>query len=468
MHKLFPVNVRSSPKLPGNSIVVPGEVLRTANAVIGQQVELSFGKRMVSVRLAGTTPESPGNQSIYLAENIRQQLLLPASVLLNLLPDRNTGRWRLGPLIGIFANRFEKAGKPFGEQTSFFRSLKAAAARLNAFCFAFCPDDIHWEKEVIRGFVPPLPGQDTGEWETMVLPFPDVMYDRGLFPRGVKRNAATNARKVLRNYPGVRFFNPFFFGKWKTHKLLAKHDGLFPYLPETRFISSMADIEELVQRHRTVYLKPSGGSSGKGIMRLTLTREGYSVENRVTRNVQTRIFPERAGLEASLCRLINEKRFIVQQGLDLAKAHGCPFDIRVLMQKDMAGRWQRTGMATRVAAPGSYITNIHAGGKATRISSLLTQAFPGSEVPAKVMREIRRVCSLAVSWLSAEGSPLFGETAIDLGVDTAGRVWIIEFNAIPGRSVFRRIRAANILARAIARPMEYSFFLAGFSMESHK
>ncbi len=462
MFKSYPVNLTCSPSLPYGRIMVSADILKNLHLNPGHPLNLCIGNRKVTVCFAGVH-RTASTLSLCVADDIRQSLMLPVPITINLAVNTKQDLWRLGPLIGIFANRNDNIRRPFGEQTGFFRKLKSVAHRLNSFCFVFCPRDIDWEKKVIRGSVPPLPGDETTGWVTRVFPFPDVIYDRGLFPKGDLRHAAGEVRKILRKYPGISFFNPGFFGKWKTHRILSKHETLYRYLPETRFCHSIADVHDLLARNGTVYLKPSGGSSGRGIIRLTALPQRYIINLRVAKQVKTLEIKEQAELEKRLQQLIGGQRFIVQQGLKLAKFNGNPFDIRILMQKNRRGVWLRTGMAIRVAGSGNFISNIHAGGQAAKISSILPRVFPQLSLAGNIANDLRRLSSLIASWVTAEYDPLFGEIAIDLGIDESGRVWIIELNAVPGRSVFKRIGAADILDRAISRPMEYAFFLAGFT-----
>lgn len=461
---LYPVTVRYSPELPANGIKLPADM--SPKFSTGKPVNLCFGKRKVSLTITGFH-QPASSRCLSLSEKAGEILLLPTHVKSNLLFDRDRGCLRLGPLIGIFANRLCKTTKPFGEQTSFFCSLKSKAVEANSFVFAFSPSDINWQNETITAWIPPPTHCTKVPWETLTLPFPDSIYDRGLFPKGEKRRAAAKARKILRNYPDVKLFNPAFFGKWKTHKLLSKHELLFPHLPDTQLYYSMTDIHDMLKKHETVYLKPSGGSSGRGIIRVTANNTGYDVDLRVAKQVMTLRNLKRNDLETHLKPLLEGRRYIVQQGLNLARINSCPFDIRLLMQRDRQGIWKRTGMAVRIASPGSYISNIHAGGRAEQITTVLPKALPDLRTSAKTIRDIRRLSSLIASLITNEGNPLFGEVAIDLGVDVSGKVWIIELNAIPGRSVFRRIKAKEALARAISRPMEYASFIAGFGTRSN-
>ncbi len=465
MPNLYVVDLMCSSNLRPGEITASPEIQRSLNLNPGGQLVLCAGNRKFPVRYAKLTFPAAAS-SLYIADDVRQGLLLPVPLTLNLNVGSKPGLWRLGPLVGIFANRFEKPLKPFGEQTGFFRKLRSAAGDLHSFCFAFYPGDVDWENRVIHGSIPPLPGDESTGWLTRALPFPDVIYDRGLFPRGDRRKAAAEARKVFRKYPGVQFYNPAFFGKWKTHRLLAKHETLGDYLPETRLYTAITDVYELLAKHGTVYLKPSGGSSGKGIIRLTSSPSGWVANFRVGRQVKKLEGSRQDKFEDRLKQLMGKREYIVQQGLKLAEFKGHPFDVRILMQKNRLGRWLFTGMAARIAGPGNFLSNLHAGGQAARISIVLNQVFPHSPAAGQIKNQIRKLSFLAASWVSSEGNPLFGEIAVDLGIDETGKVWVIELNAIPGRSVFRRIGAEKVLARAVSRPMEYACFLAGFTRQT--
>lgn len=466
MLRYYSVKIITLKSLPGSSITVSTDIMKSPGLKPGGNLSLQAGNKTVRVRMLGTHGTAAGT-SVFLSEKVRDSLLLPTPLILNLISGDNSDIWRLGPVIGIFANRTENSGRPFGEQTGFFRKLNSVGKNLNSLCFAFGPDDIDWESKVIRGTIPPLPDTDQG-WQTVTLPFPDAVYDRGLFPKGEKRRAASESRKILRNYPGIKFFNPAFFGKWKTHKLLSKHEVLQEHLPETMLLRSGTEIFELLERHGTVYIKPSGGSSGRGIIRITANSGGYVVSLRISRQVKSINFSDRVKLRDFILNVVGQTRYIVQQGLNLVTLHSSPLDIRVLMQKNLHGVWHRTGMAARVAGKGNYISNIHAGGRAAKISSILPLIFSDLDKVQNIQNDISRLSSLIAAWVSSEGNPLFGEIAVDLGIDTTGKIWIIELNAIPGRTVFRRIGAMKIAAHALSRPMEYACFLSGFAPQLNK
>ncbi|MNN57292.1 Endospore coat-associated protein YheD [compost metagenome] len=51
------------------------------------------------------------------------------------------------------------------------------------------------------------------------------------------------------------------------------------------------------------------------------------------------------------------------------------------------------------------------------------------------------------------------ELGLDLGVDRDGRVWIIEANTKPGRSIFRKLGQEKLLLQAERNPIAYACYI---------
>ncbi len=70
-------------------------------------------------------------------------------------------------------------------------------------------------------------------------------------------------------------FNWSFFDKWDVYNLLEGTDA-YKHVPDSRINPSASDIREMLEKHKFIYLKPTGGSLGIGIYRLTYNpKRGY-------------------------------------------------------------------------------------------------------------------------------------------------------------------------------------------------
>ncbi len=406
----------------------------------------------------------PNNEHLFfLNTNIITGPTPPDNINVSLVSGKD-GTLRLGPVLGILSHCTGKPARLFGEQTSFLKKLIRIGRSQNMLVYVFSPAEVNWQQGTISGYT--LTGTGDDEiWLQTVYPFPDVIYDRGLFPPGEQRRAAAEVRKKLRTANDIKYFNPAFFGKWKTHRWFLEHSSLRLHLPETVLAESANDVCSMIESFPEIYIKPVGGSSGRGIIKISRLANGkYFYERRVKGRSQGLAVADNRELSAIIQPALSKRKHIVQQGIRLAKYKNRTFDVRVLMQKNGAGRWVLTGIAARVAGENAFITNVHAGGKAEKISTVLAAAFSyNNHLQNSILANLRRLALLACVWIEERTRLQFGEIAVDLGVAADGYVWFIELNAVPGRTVFRRIGASAIAARALCRPLEYARYLAGFN-----
>mgnify|MGYP003940659699 CR=1 FL=1 len=53
-----------------------------------------------------------------------------------------------------------------------------------------------------------------------------------------------------------------------------------------------------------------------------------------------------------------------------------------------------------------------------------------------------------------------GELGLDFGIDRGGRIWLIEGNGQPGRTIFEHMGRMDLADLAHLRPVQYAKFLA--------
>ncbi|MFZ5641270.1 MAG: hypothetical protein ACOY4Q_11375, partial [Bacillota bacterium] len=182
-----------------------------------QEVEVRYGNKIWTGKVLVIRNLPPGNENkLFFNPTVISGPVSPDNTGIS-LHFISKGVFRLGPVLGILAHRTGKQARLFGEQTSFLKKLIRTGRTMNMLVYVFSPGDVYWEPGVVCGYT--LNG--TGEektWQQAVYPFPDVIYDRGLFPSGEQRRAAAEFRKRMRAQAAGRYFNPAFFGKWKTHR----------------------------------------------------------------------------------------------------------------------------------------------------------------------------------------------------------------------------------------------------------
>ncbi|MGE5653656.1 MAG: YheC/YheD family protein [Bacillota bacterium] len=449
MANVVRVHVQVVPTLPERTVAVPPELVEQT----ASEATVEFGARSTTCHLAIT----PGiGSTIQLSTSVADRLVIDGDMRINARWEGS--RLALGPVIGVIADTHEKPASLFSEQTKLFHELSQEAKRRGAILFIFTPYGVNFAKQTIKGYIASS-RDDFGSWQRKRFPFPAVVYDR-TFYRGAEEKVTDRMTARLARQKGVKLVNSEIGDKWKVHQELSHQSELRPNLPETILIGENDGLERFLDHHRLVYLKPARGSQGRGIIRIErgLTG-GFVIQYQNAEREIRRSFAGLSSLRVHLRRLFGGRHYLAQQGIDLIKHDGSLVDLRLIVQKNAEGNWGVTGMAARVGRRGSSVTNLHRGGHAVPIPSLLATHFPLRA--KKLTAQIKRLgCSAAASIEKAYG-PL-GELGIDLGLDRRGRVWYIEANPKPGRRVFLLIGAPETRRKTIVRPLEYAMTLAGF------
>jgi glutathione synthase/RimK-type ligase-like ATP-grasp enzyme len=232
--------------------------------------------------------------------------------------------------------------------------------------------------------------------------------------------------------------------KWLKYKFMQGSARLAPFLPETRFLTKTSFVL-LLDKYRCVIAKPTGGSRGRGVLQVTALKNGsyeIHIENRITRvHGKDRTYSQ-------IKKSAGPYRYIVQRRIPRALVQGRPFDIRVIVQrKSNSAVWVVTGKVAKVAGSGYIVSNIERSG-GTLLP--LEQACPTSTIKPEqliiLQANIDRVAVMAAKRLSLlyPGHRIYG---LDIGVESTGRVWIIEANLSPSRSHFQMLEDKTMLNR---------------------
>lgn len=361
----------------------------------------------------------------------------------------------IGPVIGILATSL--AYRIQYDPTSIRAELiylSNVSKSLNALVYVFTPGSINWEEGTTRGYV-----YQKGSWSSSIYPLPDVVYDRI-----TSRNSETKfseTRKKLMQITGNRYFNPSFLNKWKVYQLLATDHKLNKYLPETKLLT-MENMQEMIQKYKTLFVKPSNGSLGMGIIRVKVGPTGtmnYVVYGRSRYKSQADTAEE---FFKKTARIRGEKQYIVQQGINLAQYRKSFFDLRIIFQKNQEGKWLIGKKFVRLAPRGSSISNLSSGGKVEISKRIMRYIYNNNEQINSKLEEAKNLCLQVANTLEEKTGSTYGELGLDIGIDKNGAFWLIEVNSKP-RKTTETDFSTSVMRRTFKRPLEYAIYLAGFT-----
>ena len=433
---------------------------------LGIEVQPSITIRVGSLKIKSRLIVHDNNKKGYaLSPELVQALHIKKRKGMKIRYQAEEKMLHLGPTIGILATLIPGSNREELDP----RSLQAELIYLSIVSkaipgqvYIFTPGSINWANHTCRGYVYQQLSQNRGRWESSIYPLPDVVYDRIHSRSAEARNNVQYAKNRLMNLPYLHYFNPHYLNKWNVHQMLLANPTLIRYLPETQQLDNN-NLEEMLKKYRVLYMKPSNGSLGKGIIKVAADKGRLKYVAYRGRHIRNQ-----ASNPAELLRKTkkqrDERHYIVQRGLDLARYKGSPFDLRIIYQKNGQGEWMISKKFCRIAPKGSSISNLSSGGRVEKSSKVMHHLFKKEDLIKSKNEEIRLLCKMVASTLENVSNSTFGELGMDIGIDRKGHLYLIEVNSKP-RKTTESIFSPAIVKNTFKRPLAYATYLSGFKVK---
>jgi hypothetical protein len=345
---------------------------------------------------------------------------------------------------------------PFPEK-SFYAFMTQAGRKIGLPVYVLLPTQINFATKTVVGY------QYTPQkkWVKTRLPFPTLVYDR----LSNRRKYAAQIKR-LKAQSSITFLGHVLGNKLKNHNHLIQHPGLAEHMPPTELVTSMQVVRDMLDQYDAVVVKPMQNSLGIGVMKVTSKNNVHRVEGRDFKNkIFHRTFSNRNALLFWLRNQFTTK-IIAQPYLELSTPEGVPFDIRVLVQKNGKGEWMETGRAVRAGVVDGLTSNLCGGGKAHSYEPFLSKYFEEEQLEL-IHHDIDFIVNELPAFLESKHGRLV-ELGIDIGIDRAGKVWLIEVNSKPGRASFRQIEQGKYHRDVRLNPLRYAYYLVKASKGSVK
>jgi hypothetical protein len=316
---------------------------------------------------------------------------------------------------------------PYQENT--YITEIARRADTNTIVYRFIPTSIDPVTEKAHGEKFNL---ESGKWESAVFEIPMYLYDRCFYgddPLSVRSQPIMN---WLKNRPYSTFIGLGLPNKWDIYSVLKSDEELAAYIPKTIKASSVPKIINKLIKDKKLLLKPKNGSQGKGIIGLIVTKGRVEALTHKEQKLISKSFLSKSEFGQWLDQLLSSREYICQQLLPLQDQDNHPFDIRILLQKNEAGKWVEQGRGIRRGIKDHLISNINAGADILNYDEWI-DTIP-IQHQALLTDGIATIISKVPEVLEREFVNLF-ELGIDIGFGKDGGVWILDINSKPGRKV---------------------------------
>lgn len=236
---------------------------------------------------------------------------------------------------------------------------------------------------------------------------------------------------------GIGVYVPYAFAelvsnKRKAYDVVRAYDpALHPHTED--YLGSLVQVESFLHRASSVFIKPRSGNRGNRIFVLRPVPGGFSLK--YYEQGGQRLFSPLT-LEAAVGVIqgaAGGKSYVIQEGIESLQVDGSVFDVRVVMVND-GSQWHSI-FETRLAPPGSDLSNVFQGGSIQVTDAVLSRLL-GGDAAQGLMQEIAREAHSLARHLESYYPGELMELGFDFLLDRERGLHLVEVNSKPGMSGF--------------------------------
>jgi glutathione synthase/RimK-type ligase-like ATP-grasp enzyme len=386
------------------------------------EIKISVGKKMVKVKIR-TVEMSPNE--IHFPENLFQLFCLPIQrYKFHSIYKEEIHSLYLGPVIGLVTDF-----KTNGNEEPYFRSIHSFCEELHhgltengGFLYVFSYPEFS-----VQGYY-----FDDGKWKSAVLPLPDVIYNR-IHSRKIEFGKEYHLFRQRLTELSIPIFNDRFLSKWEVHEHLIHENHLHSYIPDTNLFTK-EHLDAFANKYETVFIKPVHGSQGRNIFKLKKENTHLILDSSVKLHpANKQILLSFEEIYQHIKPLLNNRIYIIQQGIPLLTYQNRGMDFRVLCHKNQQNTWKATSLVARISAKDEFVSNIARGGEILTPINALKDSMSIND--AKVLiTEMKELAIETAIIIERKSSGITGELGIDIGIDQEGNPWLIEVNSKPSKN----------------------------------
>jgi glutathione synthase/RimK-type ligase-like ATP-grasp enzyme len=241
----------------------------------------------------------------------------------------------------------------------------------------------------------------------------------------------------------------YVISKWLKTKALLPNPKIAAHIPDTRKMTR-TNLLNMLNTYTMVYVKPSSGTYGNGVMRVERCSDSsYRFQN----GTKSREFSSYDAMYDTISKLTQQRLYLVQKGIHLLKFNHRPFDLRVMVQQSPEKIWVTMGIIGRVAAPQKVVTNVHNGGTLKPVETLVAKYARGAR-KKRLIGQLRKLGTSVARQMHIKYRGI-KEMGLDVALDKRMHPWILEVNTCPDPYIFRRLKDKSIFTRIASYARAY-------------
>ncbi|QED46225.1 YheC/YheD family endospore coat-associated protein [Cytobacillus dafuensis] len=292
----------------------------------------------------------------------------------------------------------------------------AAVAKMEGFhFFYFSYQCVQFDSQKINGWI-----YEKGNWIQKEMDFPNVIINNSS-PKSIKQKEIYSRLKKM-----IPFTSHTVGNKMKVYKKILRDGEFADYLIPTFPLESTEKTIELLEKAKTIVIKPYSGNHGKKVIFI----QGDALKGFTIINGDHKDLLDSKSFDLLIEELKHEQKYLTQPFIECKTKTGLTYDFRLHVQKNGSGNWDINLIYPRISGSAKLISNISSGGYRGDLDRFLKDEF-GNEYFNK-QRLLEKFAIAFASHFESLYNHSFDELGIDVGMDENGKIWIFEVNWRPG------------------------------------
>ena len=389
--------------------------------------------------------------TLKISKKILEYLLVPLDFFYQISIQANC--INIGPIIGLLITK-----KNCGLNKGRLKRLLLYTLhyeKFNGLLCVFSWEGIDFKSKIINGYYFKYDNiTKSGFWKKGIIPFPDVVYNRTLLTRlKIKK-----LKEILNN----KLFNSLQLNKLEFWNMAEKSKLVSNNIPETKLLSSIEDINKMIEKYDYVYLKPVSSSLARGLIRVHKLEDNYSFQ--INDNPYPVVVHGGETAFNYFNRIKHNQQYLVQQGINSIKFENRYIDFRVIMQKNETLEWKCTNIVAKVGKQNGICSNFKEDGYALTFEEVFDKVLKlEDEKIYNIKNKLINICNILCKMLDETGEN-FGDMGIDAAIDDKLNIWILEANTRHDHKIVLSLKDKEAYHEIKSNPIKYAVALSGFNI----
>jgi hypothetical protein len=209
-----------------------------------------------------------------------------------------------------------------------------------------------------------------------------------------------------------------------------------------------AQLAEFLSRNAGAVIKPVVGERGGNIYFILPDGDRFRLTTRRRPPVEGSLGQVAAALGTAIDRRLRYRHFMVQRYID-SRERDMPLALRVDVHKRPDESWALVRTAMRLNVAGGFATHIDGGATQGMLERFLARRVPGRD--QQILNQAVTLAMEAAKLIDARPDASIMELGVDLVMDSADHLWIVETNVHPGAYWAEHERAIHTIAYLLSR-----------------